>query len=1144
MIKWFTILAALIWALSLSGQSDNTRNFLPPYHFSVDSVSLLATWEAPKIVLLDEDFEGDAFPPAGWADTSLGAGWLCEDDPQYHAWWMVPENTGKIALVNDDWNPNNNGSLDFLYPPEIDLTVADRFSLQFDSYFDGAYGQTAYVKYSVDNGANWQLIRQMDPSLHWQKVEIDLSEFSGTNGISNFKLTFYTNDRPDNLGWWGSGWAIDNVLICSDENPEQVLSYKLFLDSELVGQVTNLHFKYGFGYSTIHTCGILARYPDGCSDTIWQAVQSYCLPKPDRLSGNAPDEAAIMSWSPPLVMYEGPAATINRDVGEIILSFPAPVNSCFGICDDGEYLWISDPALSSDKIYKITYEGVNTGETITINQGQSWIGDMVSDGIFLYVCLVGGQNALAEVYLPTGQTIRTITGDFSVDPQQGLAADFASAEFYIGGWNSNQIWRTDFNGVTIDSAPFDDVSGLTWNPVGGPEHLGSLWVMTKADPDWVWEVLPNDGYATIQTFEIPGAKPNSGAGIEIKTSGLNMGAMWICNHVDNYVYLVDINEFMGYGSGTVPDNLIGFNVYKDGDFRDFIEYTSPDSCGYIDPVDWEDWYEGVVLEYEVTAVYDMSPYGFPGETEESPPDGPAEISLFLSWLEFDFLEDWSAGTFSDNAWFITDSSWQIREDMGNEAPCAAFIPETVMAGYSAALQSFHFLDLSAEEVILEYDVALSSVNPTGNEKLQVQVFDYTNRTWNTVKTITNIEGSFDWMKDSLNIAGAYNQGAFRIRFEAIGENSSDIDYWAVDNIALSSVCPPPENIQAILAPPSEDSVLVSWEEPTPPISEWKQWDDGAPYDGIGFGTEKNSWCDLAIHWTPELLADLKGASITSVGFIPGDVSACFKIALWSGDDSLPFYTQAAGNLNANQWNIFQLDTPQKVDITKDLYIGYMLSTYCEYPISVDNGPAIDSLGNMIRLASGGTWSTLLEVNWNFDWNLNIKAFFERDGVQYESYYRVFRSIDGSDPEMISETMDNEFTDPVSTGNGLYCYSVKALYYDECESDFSPESCLLLTDIPSINNEDNGTVKIYPNPASEVLFIESSEEIKSVRILDSRGGTLELWNPGTLEHWNSGTLEQWNGGRVEIPVIGLTPGLYLVRVETGRCVVGRKVVVIR
>ncbi len=80
------------------------------------------------------------------------------------------------------------------------------------------------------------------------------------------------------------------------------------------------------------------------------------------------------------------------------------------------------------------------------------------------------------------------------------------------------------------------------------------------------------------------------------------------------------------------------------------------------------------------------------------------------------------------------------------------------------------------------------------------------------------------------------------------------------------------------------------------------------------------------------------------------------------------------------------------------------------------------------------------------------------------------------------------------------------------------------------------VQIYPNPASDMLFIESTEKIESIIIFDSRGIT--------LEHWNNGTLEQWNGGTVRIPVSRLVPGLYLVRIETGGEMGVRKVVIRR
>jgi len=883
----------------------------------------------------------------------------------------------------------------------------------------------------------------------------------------------------------------------------------------------------------------MARYYSSCdSDPVERVVSATSLPKPDSISGFAPDAAAILTWAPPWIKYDGPALKENREVGDVLRIFtsPSPVSSCYGICDDGTGLWITDPTYSATTIFRITYDGILTGETIDLFQGQSWIGDMVSDGTYLYCCLIGGTNRIGKVYLPTGQIVGTIGGDFSETAQMGLAADFENEEFYIGGWNSNMIWRTTFSGNTISTHTFDNVSGLAWSPQGGPNHEGSLWVMVNAYPNWVSEIDPNENWGNMQSFMIPGGEANSGAGIELKSSGYyGQKALWICNQIENKVFLVDLEDvWIGSPWYRVPENLIGFNIYKNGEFLDYIEYSAPDSCSYVDPVSWSEYYEGSVLKYEITAVYDMTPYGFPGETGESPPDGPAEIYLPYYWLELDFLEDWSSGTFEDNAWYITDSSWTIDQELGNEAPCAVFITSAPQTGYEATLESFRFLDNSSDDIILEYDVVLSSNYPTGNELLLIQVFDYTNKTWNTISEITNGDGSFDWRRDSMNIAGDFNAGAFRIRFNATGENSSDINYWAIDNISLTRICPAPDSIDAEILPPTEDSILVSWEEPSPPIAEWKQYDDGVYFNSIGFGTEKNSWFSLAVRWTPDLLVDMKGAFVTAVGFIPGSVSACFQIALWSGDDLMPFYTQAAGNLTAYQYNIFQLDQPQPIDITKDLFVGYKLSTYCNYPISVDNGPAFDSLGNMFRFGSGGPWTTLLEANPMFDWNLNIKAFFERDGVQYESYYGVYRSIDGSEPVMIAETMEENYTDPVGNGIGTYCYNVQALYYNGCESDFSPEACILLTEIPVIDQEDEGTLKIYPNPASNELYIESEQNIEIVTIFDSRGIT--------IEQWNSGQVVGWSGGRVVVPVDGFPPGLYLVRVESAGGVVAKKVVI--
>jgi hypothetical protein len=1121
------ILFILLLTSSLSFGQSKDWEFLPPFNFRVDSNTLLATWEAPKIVLLDEDFEGDDFPPAGWADTSLGTGWMQTSDPDFW-FWHFPVPAGSFALVNDDLIYSNNGSLDYLITPTLDLTVADGFYLVFDSYFDGGYGEQAFIEYSLDSGTTWQLLHQMDASLGWENTRVDLSGFSGTEGESNIFIAFHADDN----GYFASGWAIDNVLICSDENPHQVYSYKIFLDTNYKDYTYSTSYQFSFSYLSTRTCAVIASYYINESNPVEQTVHSVGLPKPDSLTGFAPDDAAILTWCPPKVMHGGPAERNTCDVGDVLRSFPSPspITSCYGICDDGNGIWITDPNTSSSTIFKVSYDGVLMDETIILNQGQSWIGDMVSDGPYLYCCLIGGSNRIGKVDLSTRQIVGTIGGDFSAEAQMGLAADFENEEFYIGGWNSNMIWRTHFNGATISTHPFNNVSGLAWIPEGGPYGQGALWVMVKSSPNHVTMVDPNANWANIQAFMIPGSEPNSGAGIEIKTSGYyGYNSLWICNQVENRVFLVDLQDVSYPGpQPSIPENLIGFNLYKNDEFRDYIEYTDPDSCFYIDPVSYSEYLEGSVLKYEVTAVYDMTPYGFPGETGESLPDGPAELPLPLVWLELDFLEDWSAGTFDDNAWYITDSSWAISQDIGNEAPCAIYMPSAPVTEYEAALESFRFLELSAEDIILEYDVALSSDHPTGNENLEIQVLGGPTFTWHTVKTITNAEGSYSWEKDSLNISGAFNPGVLRIRFNATGENSADINYWAVDNIALTRVCPAPAYIEADLKPPSVDSVLVSWEEPIPPISEWKQWDDGIHYSSAGFGTGKESWTGIAARWTPELLMEVKGAVLTKIGFIPSDNRAFFKIAIWVGEDITPVYIQATDDLVINEYNIIQLVEPLNIDITQDLYVGYLISTYTGYPISFDSGPAIDGYGNMVLTGVPTEWKTLLQINGDLDFNWNIKAYFERDGVQYESYYRVFRSIDGSEPEMIAETMDSEFTDPVSADSGLYCYKVKALYYNGCESVYSPEACILLTETPSIDHEENGTVKIYPNPASDVLFIESEEKIEFITVYNGRGERVKR--------------RKGEGVNMGILVNDLAPGLYLVNVDLGDRMISRKIIV--
>jgi hypothetical protein len=130
--------------------------------------------------------------------------------------------------------------------------------------------------------------------------------------------------------------------------------------------------------------------------------------------------------------------------------------------------------------------------------------------------------------------------------------------------------------------------------------------------------------------------------------------------------------------------------------------------------------------------------------------------------------------------------------------------------------------------------------------------------------------------------------------------------------------------------------------------------------------------------------------------------------------------------------------------------------------------------------------------------------------------------------MIADIVGLAFTDTISSGYITSCYKLKSFFDYGCISDFSEEQCVVFTNTDEFESDMDITLKIYPNPASEALFIESEEKIESVRIFDSKGGKVIRW--------------EGDKGKVEVPVDGLIPGLYLVKVETAIGTVAKKVVV--
>ena len=156
-------------------------------------------------VVLTEDFESGTEWPSGWSETTNSSvGWFNTTDGS-SSYWTVPAGNGSYACANDDAT-DDDGSVDYLITPQLDLSSYSEATITFQSYFTAAYSQTAHLE--IDTGSGWTEIQSISENTSWTEITIDLTAYCGS-GFSNVKISFHADDN----GGWASGWAIDDIEI-------------------------------------------------------------------------------------------------------------------------------------------------------------------------------------------------------------------------------------------------------------------------------------------------------------------------------------------------------------------------------------------------------------------------------------------------------------------------------------------------------------------------------------------------------------------------------------------------------------------------------------------------------------------------------------------------------------------------------------------------------------------------------------------------------------------------------------------------------------------------------------------------------------------------------------------------------------------
>jgi len=255
--------------------------------------------------------------------------------------------------------------------------------------------------------------------------------------------------------------------------------------------------------------------------------------------------------------------------------------------------------------------------------------------------------------------------------------------------------------------------------------------------------------------------------------------------IENAVYLQWLKPKIP--DSTTPLGVEGYRIYRNGLLVKSI--NSPDTLSYYD---FE--LEPGTYQYEISAWYDLTAYGFPGQYDESMKAGPVTVQLNYG-RSLPFYEPWDQASFLFNDWRFdpAQGNWMMDVNSGLPAPSARFSWSPLLYTYSYSLES-PVLDATPYEcarIWLDFDLKLEDRNATGLEKLCVEI--YYNNSWHKMTEYLN-SGSFDWELRHIDISPV-GEKSFRIRFRAEGLYSDDIIAWSIDNISVYPVCYPAQNLQ-------------------------------------------------------------------------------------------------------------------------------------------------------------------------------------------------------------------------------------------------------------------------------------------------------------------------------------------------------------
>ncbi|MFA8450373.1 MAG: carboxypeptidase regulatory-like domain-containing protein [Bacteroidales bacterium] len=596
-------------------------------------------------------------------------------------------------------------------------------------------------------------------------------------------------------------------------------------------------------------------------------------------------------------------------------------------------------------------------------------------------------------------------------------------------------------------------------------------------------------------------------------------------------------------NGDIPDNLIGFNLYKDNSEEAFAFIEKNSEEEYI----LEKNMEAGNYIFQVAAVYNLDKYGLEDQTDISEKLGPIDFAHIYG-LEIPLFEDWSSSSFLNNKWTVSDH-WEIDIESGNEKPSVSYIFTENQEETSNQLVSSP-LNTKLQEIgsfHLDFDLNLSkSASSEDKIKVEIGIKDQ----WNTIGTYSAME-EYNWKSIELDISQWAAGNIFKIRFSVENSSEPSIKKWQLDNISIYRSCNPiPFDLNAKITANNDESpngIALNWKYPfIPKVNSWIHYDNDENNEGCGNG--KEGILGAAIKLSEQMAEDNENLRIDKVKFYLNSDVKSFILKIWKGKEmSEEIFSQnvSAENLNINDWTVLDITEEIIIEKSKEYYIGYIVK------VDQDNLPLGASLANHVPGHSdlisndGKVFSALSDLskgNLKYSWNIQAHITSENMKLSKPSEdenklkFHVYRSCDQDDFMLIKTTKDKNYLDPESNPENNLSHGKYYEYYVTAQRNTEKDECLTeasniigLSWYVKLNEIDENRIQIGPNPTKTFVYVKSDLIINKIQLNDQTGRPIMS--------------KDINAQSFDINFSHLSPGVYIIMFEANHKVFFKKITIL-